>query len=239
MKNNLYIKKSFRRKKKKNFVKNATDFSPPVPTPYHYIVVTDQTELEYHCQKIRSEIKNHQFNYIALDGEFYGYGASYPKLSLLQIAYCDIVIILDMMLDLDWSPLIEILESDNILKVLHSCKHDIIALYNHMKCKLLNIFDIQIAMLFLGYPKLVSYRYIVQKYCGVEIDKQYQNSNWKKRPLSEGQLTYAANDVYYLLRAYGMIENELGQSRHVIVLEESDSMALSCIKSYKKCRKIY
>lgn len=37
---------------------------------------------------------------------------------------------------------------------------------------------------------------------GIELDKSYQKSNWRRRPLSRAQLDYAAKDAYLSLRVY-------------------------------------
>jgi ribonuclease D len=49
---------------------------------------------------------------------------------------------------------------------------------------------------------------------GIELDKSYQKSNWKRRPLSRGQLQYAASDALITLRVYeelGRILTEQGK----------------------------
>jgi ribonuclease D len=37
---------------------------------------------------------------------------------------------------------------------------------------------------------------------GIELDKSYQKSNWRRRPLTRGQLDYAAKDAYITLCVY-------------------------------------
>lgn len=37
---------------------------------------------------------------------------------------------------------------------------------------------------------------------GIELDKSYQKSNWRRRPLSRAQINYAAKDAYLSLRVY-------------------------------------
>ncbi|MEJ7659213.1 MAG: hypothetical protein WKG07_06090 [Hymenobacter sp.] len=39
---------------------------------------------------------------------------------------------------------------------------------------------------------------LIQSELGLEVDKGEQKSNWLKRPLTEAQKEYAANDVLYL-----------------------------------------
>ncbi|HEY0378717.1 MAG TPA: HRDC domain-containing protein [Pyrinomonadaceae bacterium] len=44
---------------------------------------------------------------------------------------------------------------------------------------------------------------------GIEMDKSYQKSNWRRRPLSRGQLQYAAADAIITLRVYEELERIL------------------------------
>ncbi|HJU56939.1 MAG TPA: HRDC domain-containing protein [Pyrinomonadaceae bacterium] len=44
---------------------------------------------------------------------------------------------------------------------------------------------------------------------GIELDKSYQKSNWKRRPLSRAQLQYAAADAIITLRVYEELERIL------------------------------
>jgi ribonuclease D len=43
---------------------------------------------------------------------------------------------------------------------------------------------------------------VVAHLFGIEMDKSYQKSNWKRRPLTRAQLEYAALDAYITLRVY-------------------------------------
>ena len=69
----------------------------------------------------------------------------------------------------------------------------------HSNC---DCFDVQMAEKFLSEGDLKSYAKIVLKYFGLKIDKSQTNSNWLKRPFSNNQLSYAANDVRFLIEIY-------------------------------------
>ena len=63
-----------------------------------------------------------------------------------------------------------------------------------------NVFDTQIAEnLIIGGENQISYKNMVQKYFYRNLSKTQTNSNWEKRPLSYEQISYAAEDVRYLL----------------------------------------
>ncbi|HUQ33086.1 MAG TPA: HRDC domain-containing protein [Pyrinomonadaceae bacterium] len=50
---------------------------------------------------------------------------------------------------------------------------------------------------------------VVEHLFGIEMDKSYQKSNWKRRPLTRAQLEYAALDAYITLRVYDELERIL------------------------------
>jgi ribonuclease D len=50
---------------------------------------------------------------------------------------------------------------------------------------------------------------VVEHLFGLEMDKSYQKSNWKRRPLTRAQLEYAALDAYITLRVYDELERIL------------------------------
>ena len=37
---------------------------------------------------------------------------------------------------------------------------------------------------------------------GIDIDKEYQKTDWKKRPLTQGMIDYAAIDAEILIKLY-------------------------------------
>lgn len=46
--------------------------------------------------------------------------------------------------------------------------------------------------------------------CGLELDKSFQKSDWRRRPLSREQLDYAALDAWIALRVYEELRFQLG-----------------------------
>ena len=85
---------------------------------------------------------------------------------------------------------------------MHSSRSDTTVLNTNLKMKLNNCFDIQIAEKFINGGEIKNYGFIVAKYFGYELDKSETNSNWLKRPLTNKQLEYAADDVNFLIPIY-------------------------------------
>ena len=60
-----------------------------------------------------------------------------------------------------------------------------------------------------GFGDSVSYDQIVAKVTGTRLDKSSRFTDWRHRPLSEKQLTYALADVTYLIEVYRHLKDEL------------------------------
>jgi ribonuclease D len=62
---------------------------------------------------------------------------------------------------------------------------------------------------FCGYDYNISYAKLVKNLLNKDLDKDWQRSDWQKRPLHKEQLKYALLDVVYLLEAYQLLEKKL------------------------------
>lgn len=62
-----------------------------------------------------------------------------------------------------------------------------------------SLFDPQVAAGLLGYGYPLSHTNLVRKVLGVQVEGGEAFTDWRKRPLSEKQLAYAADDVRHLL----------------------------------------
>lgn len=153
-------------------------------------------------------------NFIVIDTEFSRDRTYNPMLSIVQIQeYYDNVIHEIKIFDiLDKSEqninnieyLKFILQNDNIVKIGHSLKQDIEAIYYHFKFIIKNIFDTQIAAKALNIKNEISYVDLVNLLLNKNItkSKNLQYSKWLKRPLTTEQIIYAKQDVEFLFELY-------------------------------------
>ncbi len=103
----------------------------------------------------------------------------------------------DMAADLE--PLFAVLRDPAVAKVFHSCKSDILLLDEVFSVNCRNIVDTSLQFTLLAAEdNNISLGRLIQAELGFEVDKGEQKSNWLKRPLTEAQKEYAANDVLYL-----------------------------------------
>jgi len=96
-----------------------------------------------------------------------------------------------------------LLEDEKIMKIFHYARFDIAALKCNLKIETQNIFCTKIASkLARTYTNKHGLKDLINELLGVELDKSSQSSDWgREESLSEDQVSYAANDVKYLIKA--------------------------------------
>ncbi len=167
------------------------------------LVVDSNEKLQTICQQFSKS------SYLIIDTEFIRQTTYYPVLALLQVCDGKTIAIIDPLSISDLKPLIELCFEPQIEKVLHSARQDLEIIF-HLCGKLPTpVFDTQIAAALLGYGSQIGYAALVKSYLGVEIDKSQTRTDWLKRPLSQKQLEYAANDVRYLDQIYQLQKQQL------------------------------
>jgi len=148
---------------------------------------------------------------VALDTEFHCEKRYFADLFLLQLNADGIgPVAVDPLQVRDLSPLSMLFASEDVVKVIHSARNDLQILFHDAPdFSVKNLFDSQIAAAFLGYGEQISLVNLVQEITGVKARKKYSMSDWSARPLAEGQLEYALDDVRYLLKVYRTLAAQL------------------------------
>lgn len=168
---------------------------------------------------------------ICVDTEFMREKTYYPKLCLLQLATADAVFCIDPLKINDLSPVLEILYRPDVVKVLHAAKQDL-EIFFHLRGAIpAPIYDTQIAAALLGQNDQVGYANLVQQELGVTLDKAHTRTDWSQRPLEQGQLRYAADDVIYLRQIYVRQQDALQRTGRAGWLSE-DFQALADPREY-------
>ncbi|MCV3217513.1 ribonuclease H-like domain-containing protein [Plectonema radiosum NIES-515] len=95
----------------------------------------------------------------------------------------------------------KLLEATNIVKIFHFARFDIATLRYHLGIQVNPLFCTKIASkLARTYTNRHGLKDVVQELEQVELDKSAQSSDWGNAAnLSDAQLSYAANDVRYLI----------------------------------------
>ena len=142
------------------------------------------------------------------------------------------IVRLESLID-DFSPLVEIFNNHDMVKILHAPSQDLELFYQQFDALPKPVFDTQLAAAVLGYANQIGYADLVNKLCKVQLDKKYTRADWSRRPLSEGELDYAMDDVRYLIEIYEKQNAEL-QNRGRLGWLESDLERLSDSSSYQQ-----
>jgi ribonuclease D len=157
------------------------------------------------CGQIKKE------SWLALDTEFLREKTYYPKFCLLQIATPEWVACVDPIALPQLDILFEALYDTNIVKVFHSCRQDL-EIFHQITGKLPSpVFDTQVAAPLLGFQDNPGYAMLVSSFLNVNLNKAHTRADWSKRPLTEEQIQYAADDVIYLCQVYLVMTQKLAE----------------------------
>ncbi len=170
-------------------------------TPIQYIDTPGQ--LATLCEQIKKE------PWLALDTEFLREKTYYPKFCLLQIATPEWVACIDPIALPQLESLFDAIYNPAIVKVFHSCRQDLEIFFQWTGKLPSPIFDTQVAAPLLGFQDNPGYAMLVSSLLSVNLNKAHTRADWSKRPLTEAELEYAADDVFYLCQIYQIMVQKL------------------------------
>ncbi|WP_162599210.1 ribonuclease D [Shewanella algidipiscicola] len=166
-----------------------------------------------------------QASVLVLDTEFVRTRTYYARLGLIQVYDGKSLALIDPLAVNDLSGFWALFQRDDIITVLHSCSEDLEVLAKYGLCQPKVLFDSQIAAALCGLGHGLGYAKLVEHCLNVTLDKGESRTDWLKRPLSEAQLHYAANDVEYLYQLYPQLVSKLEASGRLAWLyEEGERM---------------
>jgi len=146
---------------------------------------------------------------LAIDTEFTRVSTFYAKPALIQLGNGHEHWLIDCVtLGVDW--LIELFQSDSLF-VGHALGEDLELFAAQLQQLPRNFVDTQIGHSLATGDHLMGYANLVELREQVVLDKSQVRSDWMQRPLSEKQLSYAVDDIRYLIAIYHQIDKELGE----------------------------
>ncbi len=147
--------------------------------------------------------------FITVDTETRGLVVQRDRLCLVQIGAPDGTIALvrftknSALPKTGKSNLRTLLEAPQVLKVFHFARFDMAVLKYYLSANVQPVWCTKIASkLVRTYADRHGLRDLASDLLGIELDKANQMSDWAAEDLTESQLTYAANDVRYLIPIY-------------------------------------
>jgi len=146
---------------------------------------------------------------VGLDTEFVRERTYWPQLALVQMAVDTQILLVDPLAPGMAQALSPLLTDPDVLKVMHSASEDLVAFQHTCGVLPRPLFDTQIAAALAGTGAGLGYQKLVQSVTGTVLHKGETRSDWLRRPLSEAQLTYAADDVRHLFALHDHLQAEL------------------------------
>lgn len=199
----------------------AADESGPAQTDSWQWIATD-AELARFAESARSN------GSLAIDTEFVRRRTYHAELGLVQLASAGRVYLLDP-LALDASAAIgDLLAAPEVRKLIHAGGEDIEVLERWSGATPNNLIDTQIANQFSGVPGQIGYQRMVAERLDISLSKGEQQSDWMRRPLTQKQCRYAADDVRYLHPVADQILAEVDR------LGRSDWLAEECQRQIQR-----
>ncbi len=160
---------------------------------------------------------------LALDTEFVRERTYYPKLGLIQIASPGVTACLDCTTEIDLAPFFDRLFATGCTWVVHSARQDLEVLYQQDQRAPHELVDTQIAAGLLGHAPQIGLQDLLAEELGVKLEKGHTRTDWSRRPLPDGAVQYALDDVRYLLPLWKLLAQKLD------VLRRGDWLNADCL----------
>lgn len=164
-----------------------------------------QAQIEEICRQCRTEGR------FAFDTEFVMEDRFEPEVCLIQIATEAAVVIIDPFLHLDLGPVWNLVWDDQVETVVHAGQEDLGLCVQFTGKVPRRVYDVQIAAGLAGYDYPLSLQKLVQTTLHVRLHKSKTLTDWRRRPLTDAQIRYGAEDVSYLLAIRDKLHARLRQ----------------------------
>ena len=174
---------------------NGKPFTPP-PILEHPLVCAGEPILVDTADKLTKAAQQlREAGTFGYDTEFIGEDSYYPYLCVIQAATTDRVFLIDPLAIEDLSLWWALLTDPTLCKILHAGAQDIEPVYRLTGKPIANVFDTQVVAGLVGLDYPLSLGNTIQAILGVQHDAGAKFSKWDRRPLTDVQKAYAANDA--------------------------------------------
>lgn len=140
-------------------------------------------------------------------------------ISLIQISSRKQNWIVDVLALKDIGPVKRMLEDPAAVKIFHDYSFDFRILNLQFGCRPKNLYDTQVAAMFLGFKEL-GLSALLRDFFSVKKEQKHQMANWTRRPLPPELLDYAAKDTVYLLSLRDQLNQKLEEKGRKMWVEE-------------------
>ncbi|HEY0320512.1 MAG TPA: HRDC domain-containing protein [Pyrinomonadaceae bacterium] len=170
-----------------------------------YRVIKDEAEARLALDELQRESD------IGLDTETYWDAKeNHSRISLVQLApRVGEILVIDL-LEVDVEVLRPLIESPEVKMAAHNARFDEGMLKGEGLRPAAFVDTLRLARAALRLPSY-SLAGVSEHLFGIELDKRYQKSNWRRRPLTRAQLDYAAMDARIALEVYDELSRILAE----------------------------
>ncbi|MBV9959050.1 MAG: HRDC domain-containing protein [Acidobacteria bacterium] len=167
-----------------------------MPDEHSYLYLTDLEEARAALEKLQQE------TIVGLDTETYwDSSANHSRVSLIQIAPSASEVLVVDALAVDIETVRPLIESPQVRMAAHNARFDERMLAGEGLRPAAFIDTLRLARTALRLPSY-GLAGVSAHLLGIELDKSFQKSNWRRRPLTRAQLQYAALDARVALQVY-------------------------------------
>ena len=157
-----------------------------------YDFLTTDGELQEFCGHLTA------CPWIALDTEFVSESRYRPELCLIQVSTPERLVLIDSIEISDVQPFWQAVVDGEHETIVHAARGEMEFCMLAVDRLPKRLFDVQLAAGLAGIEYPAGYSTLVSKLLGESSEKHETRTDWRRRPLSQRQLDYAAEDVYYL-----------------------------------------
>jgi ribonuclease D len=181
---------------------------PPRPSPAQadrgpFALVTTDAELHELVGRLADQ------PHLAFDTEFVSEHTYRSQLCLVQVAAPGTLAVIDTLAVRELEPFWRLLADPQRTTVVHAGREEMGFVLQAIQARPARLFDVQVAAGLVDYDYPAGYAAIVRRFLNLPTNKGETRTDWRKRPLTRGQLEYAIDDVRHLEELWETLEQRL------------------------------
>ncbi len=199
-----------------------------VTLQYEYIKTRES--LDDFCRELSKQ------DVIAFDTEFVSEDRYRPQLCLLQVAAGDLLAIVDpieMGDNGETQPFWDLLVQPGRTVIAHAAREESRFCYRFTGKPIAGLFDTQLSAGFVGMEYPASLGNLVNRLVNKTLPKGETRTNWRYRPLSQDQITYALHDVTDLEEMHRKLQKMIDDLDRVSWVEEETQSGQQKVIDYE------
>ena len=160
---------------------------------------------------------------LGLDSEALGLTLGRDPLTLIQIGLQSKEFFLIKLNRKTYSApnLVKVLSNSSIQFIMHYARQDLLWLKYHLKVEPKNVFCTKVASkIARTASSMHGYKDLVKEFCGKDISKREQTSDWGNPNLTEKQIRYAQQDTEYLFEIKDKLTKILKREKRIDLFEK-------------------